>query len=231
VALNTELERPATAHLAATVGTRAAMLAAGLTGVFVVLAAVSATEAWSGIETYARTFDTVQMAQLVPLIFLPPAVVVLMACVHQVAPHTEKLFGLIAIAFASVYAAIICTNYFLQLFVVRLNLEDGNLEGLALLAMPNSRSAFVALESVGYAFLSLAALFASQVFTRQGLEIWIRRLLVLSGLTGLLGAVAAPLQLAALILAGFGLSLLAFLVATVLLSIFFRRRAVNPLDT
>jgi hypothetical protein len=67
------------------------------------------------------------MASFIPAFLLAPTVVVLMACIHYVTPETRKVFNVIGLAFASVYAAIIPTNYYLQLFVVRLNLESGAL--------------------------------------------------------------------------------------------------------
>jgi len=163
------------------------------------------------------------MASFIPAFLLAPTVVVLMACIHHVTPETKKVFSLIGLAFASVYAAIIPTNYYLQLFVVRLNLERGTLDGLALLAQPNFHSVFFALETLGYAFLRLATLFASQVFSGGKLESWIRGLFIVSGAVGIFGVLVAPFDQPYLIFVGLGIWSLAFPISTVLLSTFFRR--------
>ena len=149
---------------AITLGFWSALLTTAFTILWVVLALGSPTAEWSGIESYAKDFTFFQMANFIPVILLTFTVVILMACIHCVAPGTKKVFALIGIAFSSVYAAVICTNYYIQLFVVRLNLLKGDLDGLALLTHTNLHSVFFALETIGYAFLSLAILFASPVF-------------------------------------------------------------------
>jgi hypothetical protein len=150
-------------------------------------------------------------------------VVVLLACVHQLAPAGRRLSAHVALVFAGVYAAIITTNYIIQLFVVRRNVAAGDLEGISLLAMPNPRSVFVALEIAGYGFFSLMALFAAGAVAGRSLARWTRGLLVATGVTGIVGTIGGLTDLRVLMLSGFGLSLLAFLVAAVLLCAHFRR--------
>lgn len=79
------------------------------------------------------------------------------------------------------------------------------------------------LEAVGYGFFALVMLFAGYVFEGRRLESWIRGLLIVSGVTGTLGSVAAPLGQEMLTLVGFGVSLLAFPVAAILIAVFFKR--------
>ena len=205
-------------------GTWSAILATTFTVAFVVLALAFSPREWTGIAAYAEDFTFLQMANFIPVILLAPTVVVLMVCIHRVAPEARRVLSLIGIAFSSVYAAIICTNYYVQLFVVRLNLIHGDLDGLTLLAMPNLRSVFFALETVGYAFLSLATMFISPIFSGGRLEGWIRWLLIGSGALGIFGVVVAPFDRPMLIFAGLGIWSLAFPVATALMSVFFRRR-------
>jgi len=212
---------------AITLGFWSAILATVFTIFFIVLAIgttlISPPKAWSGIQTYAENFNLLEMASFIPAFLLAPTVVALMACIHYVTPETKKVFSLIGLAFATVYAAIIPTNYYLQLFVVRLNLESGMLDGLALLAQSNLHSVFFALETLGYTFLSLATLFVSQVFSGGKLESWIRWLFIVSGAVGIFGVIVAPFDQPYLIFAGLGIWSLAFPISTILLSIFFRR--------
>lgn len=219
----TEMRRSTSEQPALTAGYWAAVLATVFTVAFVVLAVVFDGDEWKGIEDYARTFDTLQVIQLVPVLLLAPTVVVLLSSIHAVAPDSRKAFGMAGVVFSGVYAAIIGTNYMLQLLVVRLNVENFALEGLALLAMANPHSIFVSLETIGYGFFGLAMLFTSGAFSGKRRENWIRGLLLTSGLTGILGAITAPLGQEMLTLAGFGVSLLAFLAAVTLVAIFFRR--------
>ena len=216
-------QNPTTRHTAITLGFWSAVLATVFTVSFVVLAAVFKPADWRGIETYAQSFSFLQMSNHIPVLLLTPTVVILMVCIHSVAPEQQKVFSLIAIAFSSVYAAIICTNYYIQLFVVRLNLLEGDLDGLALLALPNLHSVVFALESIGYAFLSLATLFINPVFCGGRLESWIRWLFIINGVIGIFGAIVAPFDQPMLILAGLGIWSFVFPVATILVSIFFRK--------
>lgn len=209
----------------------AAILATAFTVLFVVLAIVFDSGEWSGIEDYARNFDSLQMAQLVPVLLLAPTVVVLMASIHAVAPPARKVFSMAAVVFSGVYAAIIATNYMVQLFVVRLNVLNYDLEGLSLLAMGNPNSVFVALETIGYGFFGLVMVASGAVFGGERPEGWIRGLLIVSGVAGILGAVVAPLGQEMLTLVGFGVSLLAFPVAAILIAVFFGRLTRYRLPT
>jgi hypothetical protein len=83
------------------------------------------------------------------------------------------------------------------------------------------------LETLGYAFLSLATLFISPVFESGTLERWIRSLFIVSGAVGIFGVIVAPFDQPYLIFAGLGLWSLAFPISTILLSIFFRRLKGN----
>jgi hypothetical protein len=208
-----------------------AILASIFTILFVVLAVGTSLafppKTWSGIQTYAENFNWLDMASFIPAFFLAPTMVILMACINAVTPEKKQVFSLIGLAFASVYAALIPTNYYLQLFVVRLNLQSGTLDGLALLAQPNLHSVFFALETLGYAFLSLATLFVSPVFKGGTLAGWIRSLFIVSGAVGIFGVLIAPFDQPYLIFAGLGIWSLAFPISTILLSIFFRRLKGN----
>lgn len=204
-----------------------AIFASVFTILFVVIAIATSIifpmKAWNGIQTYAESFNFLDMASFIPALFLAPTMVILIACINAIAPESKKIFSQIGLAFTIVYAAIIPTNYYLQLFVVRLNLKSGTLEGLNILAQPNLHSIFFALETLGYGFLSLATLFVSLVFTSGKLEIWIRSLFIVSGAVGIFGVLVAPFDQPYLIFAGLGLWSLAFPISTILLSIFFRR--------
>ena len=180
-------------------------------------------KAWNGIQTYAENFNFLDMASFIPAFFLAPTMVILIACINAIAPESKKIFSQISLAFTIVYATIIPTNYYLQLFVVRLNLQSNTLEGLSILAQPNLHSIFFALETLGYGFLSLATIFISFVFTSGKLEIWMRSLFIVSGAVGIFGVLVAPFDQPYQIFAGLGIWSLAFPISTILLSIFFRK--------
>jgi hypothetical protein len=215
--------QPAPSGSAAALGFASAVLATGLTAVFVVLAAAFPGDEWRGIEAYASSFQSSDVGQLVPILLLAPVVVVLVASIHESTIGEKRIYSLIGLGFAAVYAAIISVNYVIQMFVVRLNLLAGDLEGLALIAMPNRRGLFVALEAVGYGFFGLMALAGAAVFAGTRLQRWIRGLYLTTGATGVAGVAGALADQPVVMLTAFGLSLLAFLAAAILTSLHFAR--------
>lgn len=211
------------ARMAATLGVWAALAAAFLALSFGVLMVAIPSAPWAGIDAYARAFTPLQLASMVPALLLTPTTIVVMACLHIWVVPPQRLWTLIGLTFSAVYAAIIAANYFLQLHTLNLSLQNGQLEGLALLALPNFHSAFFALEAIGYGFQSLATIAISPLFSGGRLENWIRRLLLLNGALGVLGVAVAPFDRPLIILAGAGLWSLVFPAAMILIAILFRR--------
>jgi hypothetical protein len=215
-------------RLAATMGFWSSLSAAVCAVLFAVLALLFAPSGWSGMAAYAGEYSFLQMANMVPVIFMALAVVVVVSCLHYLTPESRRPASLAAVAFTAAYAVIICVNYYLQLFVVRLNLLSGEWEGLSLLAMPNLHSAFFALEAIGYAFMSLATLLIIPLIEGGTLARWIRALLLINAGLGLFAAVAAPFDQPALIFAGLGLWSLVFPAAMILLAVRFRALGAAP---
>jgi hypothetical protein len=205
---------PATHETAAALGSWAASLAAALTLAFVALT-VASTVGGAGGDAGAL----LQISQLLPVLMLAPVVVVLAASLHALAPAGRRLFSHVAVTFSGVYAAIIVTNYFIQFVVARPRLAAGEGEALGLVAMSTPASIFTALEAAGYGFFAMMALFLAPVFAGRGIERWIRRLFVATGVTGMVGAAAAIAGQPIVMMSGFGLSLLAFLAVVVLLAV------------
>jgi hypothetical protein len=209
-----------------------------LTAIFVTLFVISTfvflSPDWKGIESYSKSFNSLQLVPVIPPVLFAVTIIVLMVSLHYYVTDDQRIFSLLGIAFAIIYATIICVNAYLQLFVVRLNILEGELESLAILAMPNLHSAFFALEAIGYGFLSAAVLAISPVFKRGRLASWIRGLFLAIGVVGIYGAVIAIFDKPVLILAGLGIWNLLFPISMVLVCIFFKnadqqtRSSSNP---
>ncbi len=218
---------------AITLGFWAALLTAIFTVLFVISTVVFLSPDWNGIEAYAQSFRSIQLVSLVPCVLFAITLVILMVSIHYYVPEEKRIFSLLGIAFSIIYATMIWINAYLQLYVVRLNILQGQLDGLALLAMPNFHSVFFALEAIGYGFLSIALLAVSPVFTGQRLANWIRGLFILVGVIGICGIILALFDRPVLILAGLGLWNLAYPVSMVLVCIYFwkARQPALPLLT
>jgi len=131
---------------------------------------------WKGLAAHAASFDPAPfVAWVVPCMLLPVAFVIMICCLYFQAGTRKRIYGLLALIFAVMYAAVLVPAYYIQLTVVQHNLVAGNTEGLALwlYANPYPYSIPGALEGVGYGFMCVSFLFASLVFERHGLGRWL----------------------------------------------------------
>jgi hypothetical protein len=204
-------------------GFPAAITAAVLGISWAVLAIAFPAADWSGVQDYASTFRTEQIINVVPAFLLAPTMVVVMSSLHFYTPPEKRVFTLIGLSFTTMYAALIPSLYYLQMHTVRLNLLSGDLEGIALLALPNFHSIFMALDTLGYGFLSLGMIFASVTFSGGRLQNWLRWLFLVVGAIGVFGILIAPLDQPWVMIGGGGLWALVFPIAMLLLAWHFQR--------
>jgi hypothetical protein len=119
---------------------------------------------------------------LTPSLFLGPSFLVLMVCVHQLADPERRAWSQAAVVFATIYAALICINYYVQLTWVAPRLASGNTHGIEPFIFVPFDSFLYAVDILGYSFMSLATLFAAGVFTGGGQERIVRWFLIANGL-------------------------------------------------
>ena len=119
---------------------------------------------------------------LTPSLFLGCSFLVLMVSVHQLAPADRRIWSHAAVAFATIYTALISINYYVQLAWVVPRLIRGQTEGLEPFLFVPFDSFLYAVDILGYSFMSLATLFAAGVFTGGGLQRVVRIFLIANGL-------------------------------------------------
>ena len=119
---------------------------------------------------------------LTPSLFLGSAFLVLVVAIHQTAPPERRVWSQSAIAFATAYAVLISTVYFVQLTLVAPRLASGRMAGLEPFRFVPFDSFLYAVDILGYSFMSVATLFAARVFRDEGLERVVRRFLTANGL-------------------------------------------------
>ncbi len=107
---------------------------------------------------------------LTPSLLLGPSFLALMIGVHQLAPRDRKVWSHTAVAFATVYATLICLVYFVQLTLVTRRLALGRMADIEVLRFVPFDSFLYSVDLLGYSFMSLATFFAAMVFTGSGLE-------------------------------------------------------------
>ena len=184
---------------------------------------------WTGdIWAFAATYNPTQTAlSVVPSILLAPFFLGLAVAVHYLTPTAKRPLTLLSIAIATLYAATVGINYFLQLTAVRVNVTAGTTEAMALFAMANPRSIFWALEILGYFWQGLAALLMATSFVGDGLERWTRWMLIAVFPTGAVGVVVALSGMLSftnpVFMAGGGAWQVVFPAAMILSAVSFRR--------
>jgi len=144
---------------------------------------------------------------------------VVMACIYGYASDERKIFSLIGLSFAIVYATLISINYFIQLTFVRQSSFD-----VEIFAMDNPQSMMWVIEVLGYFFMGLSTLFAAPVFESGRIENLIKWLFVVNGILGILTPIGYALNFPIQILLG-GLIVwdIVMPISTALLAILFRR--------
>jgi len=163
---------------------------------------------------------------LTPSLLLGISFVVLTVSIHHYADATVRIWSHVAVAFASMYATLICMVYYVQLAFVVPRLVRGEAAEIQLLIFEPFDSFLYAVDMLGYTFMSLAMLFAAPVFRGPGIEGWIRRALLANGC--LIPFLALQMYYPPLIWGG-SLWAITFPTATWLLAIRFSRLQV-PLD-
>ena len=201
--------------------------AGGFAIVSVVLALAFPGGEWRGIEAYVASYRPVQAVPPVLLSFLlAPTLVVLVAAIHTAVTEPRRLLSLIALAFTIVYAAVVSTNYLVQMAWVRGLILRGEGEGLGLLVLGNPRSAFWAFEVLAYGFHVLGLVFLAPLFGPAGLGRWVRWIFILNGVATGVAFLVYLLTADAwhpLVLVSLGVWAITFPIATALLAVLFRR--------
>ncbi len=157
------------------------------------------------------------------IILMMPAMVALMVAVHAWAPMHAKTLSLTSVVFMGLLAGVTCSLHFVILTLSR-QPEFGGQPWQPLVFSFNWPSVAYALDIVGWdVFFALSMLFVAPVFRGSRLAVWIRVLMIASGvlaLAGLSGVVVGDMQLRNIGIVGYvGVFLV---VAALLAGLFYR---------
>lgn len=109
-----------------------------------------------------------------PSLFLAPCFLVTVICLHYAVNSSEKIFSAIGVAFAIIYCAFATLTYFTQLGAIVPGVIEGTITDThSLIFKP--RSFTMAIDCLGYFFMSLSSLFVAFPFKRRdsGLYGWL----------------------------------------------------------
>jgi hypothetical protein len=115
-----------------------------------------------------------------PSLFLAPAFLITMICLHYVADGDQKIWTAIGVAFATLYAVCISIVYFSQLTVVIPMLLQSSIDETHVLAFVR-KSFLMAVDCLGYFFMSLSMFFAALAFRHEAYGKWLYRGLLWTG--------------------------------------------------
>jgi len=180
---------------------------------------------WPGIEAFAASFEPVPyIAWVIPCLLLALTFPVMISSIHYYASDDKKLWSLLGLVlFAVMYGAILATNYWLLMTVVRESLLSGYTEGLEWFVISSPHSITNTIEGIGYGFMGLAVIFVSQIFSGDKLERWLRWLFIVNGVAGIAGVILGGLGIMTATMVSLALWCLTFPVATTMLAILFKR--------
>lgn len=149
-----------------------------------VVAQIAEWLGWLGSEGGPESSSTLigLIVLLTPSLFLGSAFLVLVVCIHQVADRARKAWSHAAVAFATLYTALISIVYFVQLTLVAPRIAQDRVAGIESFLFVPFDSFLYAVDILGYSFMSVATLFAAQVFTGKGIERVARFWLTANGL-------------------------------------------------
>jgi hypothetical protein len=215
------------------IGLWAAIFTAVLAAAFIMMGMFgsSSWDSFPGMVNYVWSYiKAIDYVLFIPAFLLAPVFVVLMACIHHYAPYERKIYSLIGLAFAVIYAALITSDYFLLWTVILPSTINGETAGLSLLSMYNPHGIFVAMESLAYIMMGISLLVIAPVFQGGKIE-KILKWIFISGfilaIASLIGIILAGYDIVIFEIAVIAIYCPVLIVSGALLSIIFRRAGVR----
>jgi hypothetical protein len=143
---------------------------------------------WTDVDTFVLHYRPFQTAPYWLGFVLLGGFVLFTAACHGRAEERHRIRTTVALTFTAIYAAMVFTNYMLQVGVVpRLLTTEPDLVAILTMANPSSVAWF--LEMFGYAALGIAMWLVSPLFGGTRLLVLIRWLLVVNAVLSLVGAI------------------------------------------
>jgi len=179
--------------------------------------------------TGAVTFFPRDYMWVFPGMLLVSLFAVLCICVDFWVEIEKRIFSRIAVSAATVSAALVTLDYFIQFEVMQPSFLKGESDGLAFFSQYNPHGAFIAMEDLGYLGMSAAFIFLGvSLAGKSGLEKATRWVLAISGALGFVTFLGMSVAFGNNLETRFELAIITIVwtvlpVAAVMLAILFRR--------
>lgn len=214
-------------------GLWAAILTAVLAAAFITMGMFgsSSWDSYPGMVNYVWSYiKVIDYVLFIPAFLLAPVFVVLMACIYYYTSYEKKIFSLIGMAFALIYATIITTDYFILWTVTLPSIINVQTADLSLLSMYNPHGIFVALESLAYLIMSVALLCIAPVFEGGKIERILRWIFIAGfvlAIGSLIGIFLMKYDIVMFEIAIIAIYCPLLIISGILLSIIFRRVGIS----
>lgn len=165
---------------------------------FVGIALTSPLFFWTGMADYLKyTEHNSQILQIVAkalMLVFAPLFVVLINSYYEFVPNEKKFLIRLSLLFALGFAILSSMHYFVQLSSVRLNMMEGNINGMELFVQANPNSIMTSINMLGWTlFLGLSSFAIFPIFGKK-LKI-IRFAFIANGISCMLAGVGYVFQI------------------------------------
>ena len=180
---------------------------------------------WKGIEAFAQAFNAAgYILWVLPCLFLALSFPILAVCILLMTNERNKLWGIIGLVLASMYGAILTTDYWLLLTIVRESVLKANFNGLSWLIVGSPNSITNSIEGVGYTFMGLSFIFQSFCFSGNVLGKWIRSLLLVNGIATVIAVVVTVIGFVLGAWISLGIWGITFPIIMILIAVYFQKQ-------
>lgn len=190
---------------------------------FVGIATTSPLFNWTNLPDYITYFQSngqcfQNIAKFFMLLF-GPLYVLFINSYYDYATDNKKVLVRISLLFGIAFAVLSSINYFVQLTVVRLNIEQGHIDGLGHFVQANPYSVMSSINMLGWTlFLGLSSLFIFPIFKGDKLNKIIGYAFLFNSISCVLGGVGYIFRIDLLTFAfmnlGLGGSVMTFSIAS-----------------
>ena len=111
---------------------------------------------------YPKDFMWMYLAIFLILIYL-----VVVVSIHTRDNNERSMMSMVGLCFAVMAVLILLVDYYIQLNVVPVSLQQNETEGIALLIQYNPHGIFIALEEIGYIMMTLSYIFIALSFHQK----------------------------------------------------------------
>ncbi len=210
--------------------TRTGIISAIAVGVFTIwfmiafIIYVPAINRWLGVDAFSKAFQPfIYIMWVLPCLLLAITFPILSISILLVTDASKRLWAIIALVFASMYGAILTTDYWLLLTIIRESIQKNITDGLQWLIVGSPNSITNSIEGIGYTFMGISFIFQGFCFYKQTIGKWIKALLLINGASGLIGVVLVLSGFASISFAALGIWGITFPIIMVLIVLYFKR--------